>query len=286
MNEKFNILINTHLIYQYAFTEYLKLYNINNNPEYIIAGLEPYTQSIIDEYKNLKVISRVGVGIDNIDLNYCTKKNIKVVNSPSFYLSQAVANYTFIHILNSIRDFPRLYNIDNRSLTNLSKDHSKYCIGIVGFGRNGRVLYNMIDTYGFSNIIINNISKTDHIVGNQIVSIRDIFSNSNIITIQIPLKDYKYNNFHFINKDLLKLTKSGVTIINTSREKIINIEDIKEWLNNDFNNLYISDVDNCSDFKDYINRQQVILTPHIAGYTEKARFDIEKKAFLNIIDFL
>ena len=80
----------------------------------IIAGVENYDVKKLSQAKNLKVISRVGIGTDSIDLNFCKKRNIKILKVKSPY--ESVAEYTISAIISSLRNFSSMNHNTPKSL--------------------------------------------------------------------------------------------------------------------------------------------------------------------------
>ena len=97
----------------------------DNNDEImgVILDARPFDA---EQYKNLKVISRIGVGKDNIDLDYCKKKGIKVYITPCKELTDSVAEFALMQTLKFYRERTGGQNISDKS------------IGIIGYGRIGR----------------------------------------------------------------------------------------------------------------------------------------------------
>ena len=120
---------------------YEQLLNLSKDCVGIIAGTEKYTKETLSQMPALKVISRLGVGMDNIDLDFATKKNIKIYKtetSPSL----AVAELTLAHILNLLRKVTLSNN--NLKKGNWVKSMGMLLtgkkLGIIGLGNIGKKL--------------------------------------------------------------------------------------------------------------------------------------------------
>ena len=238
----------------------------------VIVALEDINKKVLDALPKLKVISKFGVGLDNIDLNYCKIKNIKIgwiagVNK------QSVAEMTLGFMLMLIRN---LYVSSFKlSLGNWDKNggYSLYgkTIGIIGVGHIGKEIIKLLKPFR-CNILVNDIINQDNYYkdNNLIKSSKDdIFKNSDIITLHLPLN----NDTHYIiNKDTLKLMNKKSFIINTARGDLINLNDLKYFLQNNLIAGAAIDVyaEEPPDDIEFLGLQNLICTPHIGGNSNEA----------------
>jgi len=208
----------------------------------IIAGTDIID---LDKYKNLKVISRFGTGLDNIDLKEAKKRGIHVYNTPDAPTT-AVAEFTIYLILAM-----------NRYLTLNLKNKT---VGIIGYGRIGSTVGRILESFG---------CKVQHYdplcYPYTSVDINEILSSSDIITLHIPMNK---DNEHFIDVDKVKLMKRKPLIINTCRKNIVDEVSIYEALKNKLISGFASDVNDEHIFKEFPN---TIITPHIASNTIETR---------------
>ncbi|MDY0193532.1 MAG: phosphoglycerate dehydrogenase [Aliarcobacter butzleri] len=238
----------------------------------VIVALEDINKKVLDALPKLKVISKFGVGLDNIDLNYCKIKNIKIgwiagVNK------QSVAEMTLGFMLMLIRN---LYISSFKlSLGNWDKNggYSLYgkTIGIIGVGHIGKEIIKLLKPFR-CNILVNDIINQDNYYkdNNLIKSSKDdIFKNSDIITLHLPLTD---DTHHIINKDTLKLMNKKSFIINTARGDLINLNDLKYFLQNNLIAGAAIDVyaEEPPDDIEFLGLQNLICTPHIGGNSNEA----------------
>ena len=108
----------------------------------LIAGLEPLNQKVLQSATALKVIARVGTGLDNVDLAAAKKLGIKVLNTPDAPTS-AVAELTLGHILGLLRNIARTDRQirDNKWQGQMGSLLETKTVGVIGFGRIGRKVY-------------------------------------------------------------------------------------------------------------------------------------------------
>ena len=110
-----------------------EVYEQVKNADYIIAGTERYDSQLLKSLHNLKAISRVGIGIDNIDIETAERNKVKILNTPE-EPAKAVAEYTLTLILNLLRNVHDLGNELKKSNWNrsLGKSLSEVTVGLVG----------------------------------------------------------------------------------------------------------------------------------------------------------
>jgi len=258
----------------------------------IFVQYAPITDKVIENLKNLKVIVRYGVGVDCVDLDSATKHNIYVCNVPDYSVDE-VSTHTITLILASLRKIQLLSNSVKKGIWdyNISKPihrPSKLTIGIVGFGRISREIARKVKIFGFNLVAYDPFVSED--IMKQYESDKVDFDNllkiSDIITIHTPLLKSTY---HLFNKEAFLSMKKGSYIINTSRGPLIDEQALVYALNNGI--IAGAALDVCekepieqdSNLKKYDN---VILTPHVAWYSEESQTDLQTKAGEEIVRVL
>ena len=194
----------------------------------IIVGVDPLTENVLKQ-TNLKVISKYGVGTDNIDTEYCKKHNIEVTITQNAN-SEAVADYCFALMLSVAR---KVIEIDKDCR---NKDWQKRIgtdifgkkIGVIGLGAIGRGVVKRasgfsMDIYGYD------IYKDDGFLQEHSVNFTDIATivkECDFISLHLPLTK------HMIDAEMLKTAKPNLIIINTARGGIIHEGDLYNALKN------------------------------------------------------
>ena len=234
----------------------------------IIAGLEKYDAEVLSTYPNLKVISRKGSGIDNIDEEYCKEHGIVIENTP-YAPVQAVAEYVIFQILNHIRKF----NESTWENKKIGKELKSLTVGIVGNGRIGSKVHHLLLPFGCDILVYDILPDLSN------CSKELLFNSSDIITLHIPLCT---GNYHFIDSVSLSWMKSDAILINTSRGSIINEEELFDHLVENPNMTAILDVFSVEPYGGMLKRlRNTVITPHIASYTDVARKNMEIQAIEN-----
>lgn len=247
----------------------------------IIAGVENYDEKILSKAKKLKLISRVGIGIDSINLDFCKNKGIKVlkVKSPN----EAVAEYSIAAIISSLRCFSTMNHDLHRGKWNpvLGKSLSESTVGIVGYGKIGKLISKYLLALNVNKILVHdikNFKKTNKIV---FCSKKTIFERSDIISLNISLNQKTQN---FLSFKEINLIKKPLSIINTSRGKIINEKALLKGLKNKkIKNIFL-DVFNEEPYTGEITKfNNCMITPHISSFTNKCRLEMESQAIKNLL---
>ena len=247
----------------------------------IIAGLEPLNQNVLSSAKSLRVISRCGIGIDNVDLKSTSKNGIEVFNTPDAP-SQSVAELTLAHILNLLRHV----SYSDRSLRINNWDRKKgfllsgKTVGIIGLGRIGLKVAKLVSAFG-AKVIYRDIKKTNGYMNFKNVSLNILLEESDIISLHIP---YNKTTHHIIDIKSLNKMKRSAILVNLSRGGLIDEEALFKVLKHKriqgagldafFNEPYQGNL---------LTLENILLTPHIGSLANESRIRMEKEALANLI---
>ncbi|EHQ36865.1 NAD(P)-dependent oxidoreductase [Methanoplanus limicola] len=252
--------------------------------EVAIAGTEPYNKNVLNSTDKLKVISRVGVGLDNIDLNTASDKNIIICNTPNAP-TQAVAEHTIALILDICKNIVT-YNLkDNRISANtfIGKLLSGKTIGIIGLGRIGRTVGKLLSAFGCEIGYYDPYLKEKETYNGWInySSIDELLEKSDIVTLHMPPKDDKSP---ILDKKSFEHFKKGAILINTARSSLIDEKAFLDAIDKGIITGAGLDVYDTIIEDQIQNYPQIILTPHVASNTKESREEMEKEAIENLIN--
>ena len=248
---------------------------IGNYDAIIVRGRTKVTREVIEAGKNLKVIGRAGVGVDNIDIAAAKEKGVKVVNAPSS-TTTAVAELAMGLIFALAREIPKADASMKRGEW-LKKDFEGVelfgkTLGIIGFGRIGSTIGQTAAAVGMRIMAccLFRIPETIRIIGGELLVMDDIIEKSDFITIHTPLTDETRG---MINAEAFARMKDGVYIICTARGGIIDEKALLDALNSGKVAGAALDVFETEPpvFKELINHPKVIATPHMGGQTNEAQ---------------
>jgi len=253
----------------------------------IIAGLEPFGKEILQNLSNLKVISRDGVGIDNIDLKTAKKLGIKITNTPQA-TTQAVSELTICLMIALLRHLPQINQDMHQNKWNQLHGYllQNKTVGIIGMGRIGKRVCELLKPFG-CNIIGNDI-KPDlawfrrHKISH--VHKRTLYKQSNIVTLHVS---YSPQNFHLISYKQFSQMKKGVNFLNLSRGSIVNEKALIKYLTNKHISAAALDVFEKEPYIGSLAKlKNIILTSHIGASTLESRKQMQTDAVNNLLEEL
>jgi D-3-phosphoglycerate dehydrogenase len=198
--------------------------------EIVVAGTEPYTRDVLTPARRLRLISRVGIGLDSVDLDYCPANNVRVSYTPDAP-SRGVAELTIHHMLALTRRTMESHN----SVVDLSWERhvgellSEHCIGLLGFGRIGRLVAECLRPFG-ATVLAHDIAPDAQAArdrGVELVSCEELFRRSTILSVHIPLNP---ENHHFVSQARIDLMPPGALLINTARGAVVDEESLARAL--------------------------------------------------------
>ena len=269
-------------------SEIIDFINNNNIEVLLVRSATKVRKDLIDSCKNLKIIGRGGVGMDNIDVSYAKEKGIHVINTPAAS-SISVAELVFSHLFSCVRSL----HISNREMPlDGDKDFKKLkknyaggselkgkTLGILGFGRIGQEVAKIGLGIGM-NIVFYDLHnkeaniKIDFFDGSfkefilKSSSFEELLNKSDFISLHVPAqKDY------IIGDEEFSKMKDGSGIINAARGGVIDEESLIKHIENKkiaFAALDTFENEPTPSIKILMN-QNISLTPHIGAATNEAQ---------------
>ena len=251
------------------------------------------SEDFINKTENLKIISRHGVGYDNIDLKSSKKKNIALTITATAN-AVAVAEHVLFMLLNISKrksmydDTVKSGNFLDRNKLPKTIELWKKNILIAGFGRIGQCLIKRC--HGFEmNVFVYDPFVSKEVVesfgGKKVENLEDAIEKMDAISLHVPLNDKTKN---LINYDLLKNMKKNCIIINAARGGVINEFDLDRALNENLifgAGLDVFEKEPPDQSNPLLKNQKVFLSPHTAAFTEECMIRMGKETIQNIIDF-
>lgn len=200
----------------------ISLQKVVNNQEIngiITRGIGQVNEALISAFPNLKTITRCGVGLDNVDVDFATQRGVKVINAPGAN-SATIAEHTISLMLLLQRDLYRSVNEVKANNWAWRKEFqgdeiNGKTLGILGLGNIGKRVAKIAEAMGM-NILYWNLQKEE--VPYEFQELEAILQNSDIITVHLPLTPDTEN---LISEERLNLMKPSAILINTARGSII-----------------------------------------------------------------
>ncbi len=252
----------------------------------LIAGTENINEQVLNAAKNLKIISRVGIGLDSIDIQTAKKKNITITYTPDAP-TKAVSELTIGLMLNLARQITTAdKNMKNNKWQRIQGIRlENKTIGIIGVGRIGKHLIQLLQSFN-APIIANDI-EPDLEFGKKYnitwVTKKKIYKKADIISLHIPLTDLTKN---LITDEKLSQMQNHTMLINTSRGGIINENDLFHALKNNIIHSAAIDVFEQEPYTGPLQKlDNIILTPHMGSCSMDCRARMEIEATQTVINF-
>ena len=253
-----------------------------NKYKFIIAGTENYSHETISSFKNLKLIYRLGSGLDNLDLNALKKKNIKLLKS-KVTLDKSVAELIVGLMISNLRKIISHDNNVKRKVWKKEMGNILYgkTVGIVGYGKIGRYLHKLLKNFGVK-VIINDKKINKSNIKNY--KLKVLVKESDIVSIHT---NYNKKNKNLFSKNILKKLKKNCLLINTSRPEILDYNYLEYILKNNKISGACLDVYPQEPYYGKLTKlNNVILTPHIGSYASEIRTEMELEAVKSIVNFI
>jgi len=256
----------------------------------LVRSATKVTKEVIDAAKNLKVIGRAGVGVDNIDVEAASKRGILVMNTPGGNTISA-AEHTMSMLLALSRCIPQA-NISLKSKQwekkkFLGTEIFKKTLGIVGLGRIGGEVAKRAQSFGMEIIAYDPYISKAHAreIDVKLVSFPELIKQADYITIHIPSTP---ETKHIINKETINQMKEGVRIINCARGGIIDEAALAEAVKSGKVGGAALDVFEKEPPFDspVLGLENIIVTPHLGASTEEAQINVARDIAVQVLDFL
>ena len=258
----------------------------------IVRNKTQVNKKILSNAKNLKFIGRLGVGLDNIDTEFCKSKNIHVQPATGMN-ADSVAEYVISSSMSLIKKIPMFHNGTVKGnwprTTIKSAEINEKCIGIVGFGTIGRKVADYSLKNGLNVLAYDPYIKklNDNEKYYKLSSLENVFKDADIISLHLPLNKETKN---LINKSSFSKMQKQPIIINTSRGSVVNENDLIDAYDQNLISGFALDVfENEPIKKDLYERitseMNCILTPHISGVTTESNIRVSNFIVKKAIDF-
>ena len=265
---------------------------ISNFDILIVRNKTQVNKEILENATSLKFIGRLGVGLDNIDTEYCKNNNIHVQPATGMN-ADSVAEYVINAALSLLKKIPiantetQKGNWPRNSI--ISRELKDKTIGILGFGLIGRKVAKISKIFE-ANVIAYDPYIDQHIAkkfNTKLDTLENVLNNAHVISLHIPLTQETNN---LINTESIKLMKKKPIIINSSRGGIINEEHlIDAYLNNQISGFALDVFQNepvQHNILEKINPTfNCIITPHNAGVTEESNIRVSQFIADSIIEY-
>lgn len=245
----------------------------------ILTCWSPVTRDIVEAAPSLRVISRLGVGLDNIDLDAAAEAGVTVTNVPE-YCTDEVAEHVLAFVVTWARRLPWALQ-DTKTGTwepcaRLPRPLSELKIGVLGNGRIGARVADKLAAAGCQVQVLGRSSPDE---------LRTLFRDSDVISLHVP---YSAATHHLVNAELLAVMKAGSLLINTSRGGLVDTAALMDALADGRPECAALDVVEGEPKPSEAVRShpQVLLTPHMAFASTRSLAELRTTACDDLIRVL
>lgn len=257
----------------------------------ILLDMAPMTARAVMALKKCKVISRYGVGYDNVDVAACTKQGIQVANVPD-YCEEDVSDHALALLFACLRDVPRRDRLIRQGQWNIQRVSFRLrgkVLGVLGFGRIARALVRKCAGFQFSEILVYDpyvSEETCVALGARKAALEDVLRGADVISLHMPVT---LETEHMIDSRALELMRPTAILINTSRGRLVDDAALVQALKCQQILCAGLDTHNCEPLpadSPYLQLDNVVLTDHTAYHTEEAVEELKRKCAQNVVNVL
>ncbi len=269
------------------------LYDLIHDADGIICNLYTMGKDVIKMLGKCRVISRYGVGYDNVDIDAAASRGIAVCNVPD-YAAEDASDHALALLFNCTRKISYRDRKIRDGCWNLHNDQPCYrmtgrTLGVIGFGHIGRTLVRKIAGFGFAEILVYSPNTDPDLIsaaGGTKVDFVELLRRSDYISIHCPLKADTIGMF---DSSAFAKMKEGAILINTARGPIVNTEALCRALDSgklSAAGLDVFDDDPLDSNSPLREMDNVTLTDHAAWYSEESIVELKTKAAQNVLEVL
>lgn len=247
----------------------------------MIAGIEPLTERVFASARSLKVVSRCGSGLDNVDLLAAKRHGIKILSTPEAP-AQAVAELTLALIMTALRHVCQTDKLirEGRWPRTQGRLLAAQRIGIVGLGRVGRRVARLCQA--FEAKVVAHDSYVEHSPeGIELIPLDELLAEADIVSLHVT---YDKDTHHLLNKETLARMKPGAIVINTARGGLIDETALAEALRTGRLGAAAIDVFEQEPYHgELVECENTVLTSHIGSLARESRQRMEVEAAANLV---
>ncbi|HFL8655651.1 TPA: phosphoglycerate dehydrogenase [Escherichia coli] len=251
----------------------------------IITGNDPLSREVIDQAKNLKVISKYGVGLDNIDVDYANSKDI-VVHKALNANSISVAEMTILMMLSSSRKYVEIESQarNGKDIRLVGYELYQKNLGLIGLGAIGQHVAHIAHSMGMTITAHDpHIDKSKVPSYIELKSPDEIYQYSDVISLHLPLLDSTRN---IINDSVFEKMKSSAILINTARGGLVDEKSLYTALSNQKIAFASEDIELRERSKELTELKNYSITPHAASFTDETDHNTMQISIKNVLQEL
>lgn len=251
----------------------------------ILTGNDPIDEEVLSKAKQLKVVSKYGVGLDNIDTKYCERHGITVCKALGAN-SISVSESAMMLILTSLRKYYQLCHNSKNDLDKriIGSEANGKTLGILGLGAIGKNVAQYAHAFHMEIIGYDPYVSQDQVEPYiTMKSFEDVIQEADILTLHLPLLE---NTHEIINAETIRKMKDKAILVNTARGGLIEATSLLHALKDGKLSFVSEDVELKERPKELIQMENYNITPHAASFTIEADKNTMNIAVQNILKIL
>jgi D-3-phosphoglycerate dehydrogenase len=259
----------------------------------IMVSLNNVTPEILDHLHNCKIITRVGVGVDAINIPAATERGIWVTNVPDYSVDE-VSTHAVALLLNYARRLPALFNqLAQGAWWNINKVESmarlnQQTVGIIGYGRIGQAAAAKFAALGSRVIACDPYIKPEALPAHPVplVDLETLLRESDYVSLHTPLNE---TSFHLINAQTLALMKPNAYLVNTARGAVVDTDALLEAVQAGKiagAALDVLEAEPPDPNAPLLHEPRILITPHAAWYSQEANVEVHVKGAEDVVRVL
>ena len=268
-----------------------QLVDLARGADALLVEYAEVTEAVLEELDRLKVISRTGIGVDNIDVDAATERGIAVTNVPS-YCEEEVATHTLALVLSVVRNTAQYtaaiktgtwdWKVAEPIRPMLGKT-----MGFVGYGKIPRMVTELAEGFDWEYLVYDPYIDKEDLSDQPVekVDFDELLESSDIISIHAPLVE---DTHHLFDREAFEKMRDEAILINTARGPIVDEDALYRALRDGM--ISGAGLDVMSDepvtTSPLFEMDSIVVTPHVAWYSERSLTELRRKAAENIVAVL
>lgn len=273
--------------YQYRDAAHVK--EITADCDVLVTQYADINREVIENLAHCRMIIRYAIGVDNIDLAAASERGIPVVNVPDYGIDE-VSTYAVTLLLCAARKIPQTIDMIRRAEWNYAITKPMYrtagkTVGLIGFGRIPRAVAKKLSGFDMQILAYDPFVPEESAkeLGVKLVSFEELVCQSDYISVHCPLTAQTH---HIVNEDVLRAMKKTAFLINTSRGATVDTEALYHACRDGEiagAAIDVTEQEPLPAGSPLRTLNNLIITPHIAWYTEEAIATLKEKLAQEII---
>lgn len=253
----------------------------------IVDAATPVTEGVFEASDTLQVVGRAGIGVDNVDIDAARHRGIEVVYVPDYCIDE-VSTHALALLLSTVRQLPTFDRQTSDGGWDWTAGQSIYrlrgrTLGLVGFGTLGRRLASKLDGFGLEILAADpqvSAAEMEHF-GVERVEFQELLQRSAYVSIHLPLHEQTRNLF---DAEAFELMREDAILVNTARGPVIDENGLLAALEAGEIEAAALDVmaEEPPEDSPLPGRDDVLVTPHVAWYSEESRQDLSESVAADV----